>query len=47
MGRGKEVPFEELVSMSQENTGLVVSEEFFDYRDTRVYKCKDTSTERM
>ena len=45
VGRGKEVPFEELVSLSQENTGLVVSEEFFDCRDTRVYKCKDTSTE--
>ena len=45
MGRGKEVPFEELVSLSQENTGLIVSEEFFDCRDTRVYKCKDTTTE--
>ena len=45
MGRGKEVPFDELVSLSQGNTGLVVSEEFFDCRDTRVYKCKDTTTE--
>lgn len=44
-GRGKEVPFDELVSLSQGNTGLVVSEEFFDCRDTRVYKCKDTTTE--
>lgn len=44
VGRGKEVSFEELVSLSQENTGLVVSEEFFDCRDTRVYKCKDTTT---
>ena len=38
-------PFEELVSLSQENTGLIVNEEFFDCRDTRVYKCKDTTTE--
>ena len=45
VGRSKEVPFDELVSLSQGNTGLVVSEEFFDCRDTRVYKCKDTTTE--
>ena len=41
VGRGKEIPFEELVLLSQENTGLVVSEECFDCRETRVYKCKD------
>ena len=45
VGRGKEIPFEELVLLSQENTGLVVSEECFDCRETRVYKCKDTTTE--
>ena len=45
VGRGKEVPFDELVSLSQENTGLAVSEEFFHCRDTRVYKCQDTITE--
>jgi len=45
VGRGKEVPFDELVSRSQENTGLVVSEEFFACRDTRLYKCKNTPTE--
>ena len=45
VGRGKEVPFDELVSLSQGNTGLVVSEEFFHCRDTRVYKCQDTTTE--
>ena len=44
MGHGKEIPFEELVLLSQENTGLVVSEECFDCRETRVYKCKDTTT---
>ena len=47
VGRCKEVPFEELVSLSQENTGLIVSEEFFYCRDTRVYKCKDTTTESL
>ena len=31
--------------LSQENTGLIVSEGFFDCRDTRVFKCKDTTTE--
>ena len=46
MGRGKEVPFYQLVSLSQGNIGLVVSKEFFDCRDTRVYKCKDNTTER-
>ena len=40
VGCGKEIPFEELVLLSQENTGLVVSEECFDCRETRVYKCK-------
>ena len=45
VGCGKEILFEELVSLSQENTGLVVSEECFDCRETRVYKCKDTTTE--
>ena len=45
VGRGKEIPFEKLVLQSQENTGLVVSEECFDCRETRVYKCKDTTTE--
>ena len=45
VGRGKEIPFEELVLQSQENTGLVVSEECFDCGETRVYKCKDTTTE--
>lgn len=45
VGRGKEIPFEDLVLQSQENTGLVVSEECFDCRETRVYKCKDTTTE--
>ena len=45
VGRGKEVPFDELVSRSQENTGLVVNEEFFACRDTRVYKCKNTPAE--
>ena len=30
---------------AEQNTGLVVSEEFFDSRDARVYKCKDTTTE--
>ena len=45
VGRGKEVPFDELVSLSEGNTGLVVGEEFFHSRDTRVYKCQDTSTE--
>ena len=45
VGRGKQVPFDELLSLSQGNAGLVVSEEFFDCRDTRVYKCKDTTTE--
>ena len=29
VGRGKEVPLDELVSLSQGNTGLAVSEEFF------------------
>ena len=45
MGRGKEVLFDELVSLSQGKTGLAVSEEFFHCRDTRVYKCQDTTTE--
>ena len=45
VGRGKEISFEEFVLLSQENTGLVVSEECFDCRETRVYKCKDTTTE--
>ena len=50
MGRGKEViPFDELVSLSEGNTGLVVREEFFHcpffHLYTRVYKCQDTSTE--
>ena len=36
VGRGKEVSFDELVSLSQGNTGLVVSEEFFDCRYTRM-----------
>ena len=45
VGRGKEVPFDELVSPSEGNTGLVVGEEFFHSRDTRVYTCQDTSTE--
>ena len=45
VGRRKEIPFEELVLLSQENTGLVVSEECFDCRETRVYKCKDTTSE--
>ena len=44
VGRGKEVPFDELVSLSQGNTGLAVSEEFFHCRDTRVYECQDTTT---
>jgi len=32
VGRGKEVPFDKLVSLSQGNTGLVVSEEVFGGR---------------
>ena len=45
VGRGKEVSFDELVSLSQGNTGLAVSEEFFHCIDTRVYKFQDTTTE--
>ena len=33
VGCGKEIPFKELVSLSQENTGLVVSDECFDCRE--------------
>lgn len=41
IGRGKEISFNKLISKSQGNTGLVVCEEFFTCRETRVYNCKD------
>ena len=45
IGSGKEVPFNLLVSKSQENTDLVVSKEFSACTDTSVYKCKNTVPE--
>ena len=45
VGRGKEIPFNKLLSKSQGNSGLVVCEEFFTCRETRVYQSKDTVLE--
>ena len=45
VGRGKEIPFEQLVAKSQESTSLVVNEGFFDLKETRECKCKKPLTE--
>lgn len=45
VGRGKEVPFKNLVTKRQGNTGLFISEDFFTCRDARIYKCKDAEPE--
>ena len=45
IGRGKEIPFDQLVSQGQETTGLVITSTFFALKDTRVYKCKEPLAE--
>ena len=45
IGRGKEIPFDQLVSQGQESTGLVITSNFFALKDTRVYKCKEPLAE--
>ena len=45
IGRGKEIPFDQLVSQGQESTCLVITSNFFALKDTRVYKCKEPLAE--
>ena len=45
IGRGKEIPFDQLVSQGQESTGLVITSNFFALKDTRVKKCKEPLAE--
>ena len=40
IGRGKEIPFDQLVSQGQESTGLVITSNFFALKDTRVKNAK-------
>ena len=44
-GPGKEFPFDQLVSQSQESTALLVISGFFDCKDARVYKCQEPLSE--
>ena len=45
ISRGKEIPFDQLVSQSQESTGLLIASNFFALKDARVYKCKEPLAE--
>ena len=44
-GPGEEFPFDQLVSQSQESTALLFISGFFDFKDTRVYRCQKPLSE--